>query len=190
MMGKGKLDVNFRFDLDAKDGAFSYSGALGNMDGRVLNGITMPLGMVQVKRGMAKKLAFNVKANDHKAKGSVRFAYNDLSVALLKRDKNEDKLVKQGLISLLANAMVINSDNPGRDGVLITAPISYERPETASFFSFIWRTLFVGIKYSVGITPKKELEISRKIEKFEQIKIDRDKRRSLKEKRRRSNEGR
>jgi hypothetical protein len=190
MMGKGKLEVNFRFDLDAKDGAFSYSGALGNMDGRVLNGITMPLGMVQVKRGTAKKLTFNVKANDQRAKGSLQFAYNDLSVALLKRDKNEDKLVKQGLISLLANAMVINSDNPGRDGILITAPISYQRPETASFFSFIWRTLFVGIKYSVGITPKKELEISRKIEKFEQIKIDRDKRRSLKEKRRRSNHDR
>lgn len=187
MMGKGKLDVNFRFDLDAKDGAFSYSGELGNLDGRVLNGVTMPLGMVQVKRGTAKKLTFKVKANDETANGSIKFAYNDLSVALLKRDKDENKLVKQGLISLLANAMVINSDNPGRDGVLIVAPISYRRPETASFFSFIWRTLFVGIKYSVGITPKKEQEITRKIEKFEQIKIDRDKRRSIKEKRRRGN---
>ena len=190
MMGKGKLDVNFRFDLDAKDGAFSYSGILGDMDGRALNKVTMPLGMVQIKRGMAKKLEFDVKANDQTAKGSVRFAYNDLSVALLRRDKEEDKLVKQGLMSLLANAMVLNSDNPGRDGVLITAPIHYQRPATASFFSFIWRTLFVGIKYSVGVTPKKEQEIYRKIQKFEQIKIDRDKRRSLKEQRRRLTEGR
>lgn len=190
MMGKGKLDVNFRFDLDAKDGAFSYSGILGDMDGRALNKVTMPLGMVQIKRGMAKKLEFDVKANDQTANGSVRFAYNDLSVALLRRDKEEDKLVKQGLMSLLANAMVLNSDNPGRDGVLITAPIHYQRPATASFFSFIWRTLFVGIKYSVGVTPKKEQEIYRKIQKFEQIKIDRDKRRSLKEQRRRLTEGR
>ncbi|MFP5080515.1 hypothetical protein [Pedobacter sp. JCM 36344] len=190
IMGEGKLDVNFRFDLDAKDGAFSYSGALGNMDGRVLNEVTMPLGMVQVKRGMAKKLSFDIKANDQKAKGSLQFAYNDLSVALLKRDKEEDKLVRQVWMSLLANAMVINSDNPGKDGVFINAPINYQRTETASFFSFIWRTLFVGIKYSVGVTPKKEEEIYRKIQKFEQIKIDRDKRRSLKEKRRRSNDGR
>ena len=190
MMGQGKLDVNFRFDLDAKDGAFSYSGALGNMDGQVLNRVTMPLGMVQIKRGLVKKLAFNIKANDQTAKGSVKFAYNDLSVALLKRNKEEDKLVKQGLISLLANAMVINSSNPGRDGVLITAPVNYQRPETASFFSFIWRTLFVGIKYSVGVTPKKEEEITRKIQKFEQIKIDRDKRRSIKNRRRKLNRDR
>jgi hypothetical protein len=190
MMGQGKLDVNFRFDLDAKDGAFSYSGALGNMDGRVLNRVTMPLGMVQIKRGSVEKLAFNIKANDQTAKGSVKFAYNDLSVALLRRDKEEDKLVKQGLMSLLANAMVINSSNPGKDGVLIIAPVNYQRPETASFFSFIWRTLFVGIKYSVGVTPKKEEEITRKIQKFEQIKIDRDKRRSIRERRRKLNGGR
>jgi len=190
MMGKGKLDVNFRFDLDAKDGAFSYSGVLGSMDGRALNDVTMPLGLVQIKRGIAKKLEFDIKANDQTANGSVRFAYNDLSVALLKRDKEDDKLVKQGLMSLLANAMVLNSDNPGRDGVLITAPIHYQRPATASFFSFIWRTLFVGIKYSVGVTPKKEQEIFKKIQKFEQIKIDRDKRRNLKEQRRRLNERR
>jgi hypothetical protein len=187
IMGKGKLNVNFRFDLDAPDGAFAYSGALGRMDGRELNGVTMPLGMVQVKRGTAKGLTFDIKANDQLAKGSVRFAYNDLSVALLKRDNDDDKLVRQGLMSLLANAMVINSNNPGKDGILITAPVNYKRTETASFFSFIWRTLFVGIKYSVGVTPKKEEEISRKIQRFEQIKIDRDKRRSIKEKRRKLN---
>jgi hypothetical protein len=190
MMGKGKLDVDFRFDLNARDGAFSYSGSLGNMDGRVLNGVTMPLGMVQVKRGVAKKLLFDIKANEQTAKGTLKFAYNDLSVALLKRDKEDDKLVKQGLISLLANAMVIKSDNPGKDSVLVTAPIYYQRPDTASFFSFIWRTLFVGLKYSVGITPQKEQEISSKIQKFEQIKIDRDKRRSIKERRRQLNERR
>ena len=187
IMGKGKLNVNFRFDLDAPDGAFAYSGALGRMEGRELNGVTMPLGMVQVKRGTAKELKFDIKANDQLAKGTVRFAYNDLSVALLKRDTDDDKLVRQGLISLLANAMVINSNNPGKDGVLITAPVNYKRTETASFFSFIWRTLFVGIKYSVGVTPKKEEEIARKIQRFEQIKIDRDKRRSIKEKRRKLN---
>ena len=28
VMGSGKLDVNFKFNLIAKDGAFSYSGGL------------------------------------------------------------------------------------------------------------------------------------------------------------------
>ncbi|RZK81135.1 MAG: hypothetical protein EOO92_05720 [Pedobacter sp.] len=189
MMNKGKLDVNFNFDLNAKDGAFSYSGELGNMDGRALNKVTVPLGMVEVKRGKTNSLKFDIKANDQTAKGKVDFSYNDLSVSLLKKVEGESKLKRQGWISLIANAMVINSDNPGVNGVLISAPVAYQRPATASFFSFIWRTLFQGIKYSVGVTPQKEQKINAQIQRFEQIKIDREKRREARSKRKAEKEG-
>lgn len=184
MMGKGQLDVRFKFDLLAPDGAFSYSGTLGAMEGRALNRITKPLGMVEVRRGKVKHLAFDIRANDHSAKGDMKFAFNELSVALLKKEEGEDRLVKQGFMSFLANAIVINPDNPNPEGVLITAPIRYERVKTASFFNFIWRTLFQGIKYSVGVTPQKEQKIKGQIAKFEQIKTDRNKRRADREKRR------
>ncbi|MES2828672.1 MAG: hypothetical protein V4687_10965 [Bacteroidota bacterium] len=184
MMGKGKLNASFRFNLDGKEGQFAYSGTLGDMDGRVLNKVTMPLGMVQIRRGHVQRLTFNIKANEQKATGKISFFYKDLSVALLKRKDKTNKLVKQGWMSLLANAMVINSDNPDEKGVMIHAPISYQRPATASFFSFIWRTLFSGIKYSVGVTPQKEQQILNKVQQFEQIKIDRDKRKIERSKRR------
>lgn len=190
MMNQGKLDVNFSFALNATDGQFSYSGVLGRMDGKALNRVTVPLGMVQVKRGNIRELRFNVKANDQKASGQVDFTYNDLSVALLKKVKGESKLKRQGWLSLIANAMVINSDNPGPSGVLISAPLKYERPATASFFSFIWRTLFQGIKYSVGVTPAKEEKINAQIRRFEQIKIDREKRRIQRSKRKAERERR
>jgi len=183
MMGQGKLNVNFRFDLTANDGAFSYSGTLGEMDGRTLNRITKPLGMVEVKSGRVKKLEFDITANDNLAKGKVKFAFNDLSVALLKKEEGRDHLVKQGLMSFLANAMIINSDNPKSDGVLIATPIKFERQKTASFFSFIWKTLFQGIKHSVGVTPEKEKKIKEQIAKFEKIKVDREKRRMIRLKR-------
>lgn len=184
MMGQGRLEVDFRFDLNAKDGAFRYSGKLGPMDGRVLNRITKPLGMIEVRSGRVKQLDFDIKANDRIAEGKLDFAFNDLSVGILKKDQLQDRLVKQGLISFLANAMVIQSDNPNAEGVLIKAPIYYERVPTASFFSFIWRTLFQGIKHSVGVTTAKELEIKTQIAKFEQMKSDRDKRRAERQKRR------
>jgi len=184
MMGQGQLDVNFRFDLQAADGAFTYSGMLGPMDGRVLNRITKPLGMVEVKHGNVKKMEFELQANDRIAQGKMMFAYDELSVALLKREEGKERLVKQGLMSILANAMVINPENPNTEGILVTAPIRYERVRTASFFNFVWRTLFQGIKYSVGVTPAKEKEIKAKIASFEKIKTDRDKRRAERQKRR------
>jgi len=182
LMGRGKLDVKFRFDLLAKDGSFNYSGILGAMDGSALNRITRPLGMVEIRRGKVKRLEFDISANDRRADGEMNFAFNELSVSLFKRER--EQLVRKGFMSLLANAMVINPDNPNAAGVLIKAPVHYERVKTASFFNLIWRSLFQGIKYSVGITPAKEKKIREQIARFEKIKTDRDKRRAARQKRR------
>ncbi|WEK19073.1 MAG: hypothetical protein P0Y49_20055 [Candidatus Pedobacter colombiensis] len=181
VMGSGKLNVNFKFNLAARDGAFSYSGSLVDMEGKAFNRITKPLGLVKVNSGYINKLAFDVKANDELAKGTVSFAYKDLSLAVLKRVKGEDRLVKQGLISFLANALVFNKANPGADGKFVTAAVDYKRTPTGSFFNFIWKTLFQGVKYSVGLTPAKEKKIKDQIAKFEQIKADRQARHKRRE---------
>ncbi|WP_276089494.1 hypothetical protein [Pedobacter sp. JY14-1] len=180
LMGQGALHVKFKFDLAARDGAFEYSGRLGAIDGRALNRITRPLGMVHIKHADIKSLDFDIRANDHLATGSMDFAYENLAVALLKREEGQERLVRQGLLSILANAMVINPSNPNEEGVFITAPIRHERKPERSFFNFIWRSLFQGIKYSIGVTPEKEREVKAKIARFEKIKTDRDKRRAAK----------
>ncbi|MCX2478747.1 hypothetical protein OQY15_06560 [Pedobacter sp. MC2016-15] len=183
MMGQGKLHVNFKFDLNARNGAFSYNGELTNMKGSVLNKITKPLGLVQVKSGQVQKLNFDVVADETKARGKLSFAYDDLSIGLLKKVEGNNRLVKQKLISMLANALVINPANPNKEGKFITAPIEFERDPTNSFFSFIWQSLFQGIKYTVGLTPQKEAEIATKIAEFEKMKADREQRRENRQKR-------
>lgn len=177
VMEEGKMDVSFKFDLKSPLGAFDYKGSLTNLDGRKLNQITKPLGMVQVNKGTINELAFNVKANQDIAKGTLDFRFKDLSVALLKKVEGKERLVKQGLLSILANALVIDSDNPNKKGKFTSATVNYKRKETASFFSFIWRSLFEGVKYSVGVTPKKEAEIDAQVSKFEKMIDDRDERR-------------
>lgn len=183
MMGQGKMDVNFKFDLLSRTGAFTYNGQLTNMDGSVLNRITKPLGMVQIRSGEVKKLSFDVSADETLAKGKMTFGYQNLSVGLLKKVEGKDRLVKQGWMSLLANAMVIKPDNPNASGLFVSAPISFKRNPANSFFSFIWQSLFQGIKYTVGLTPQKEAEINAKIARFEKIRTDREERRRLREKR-------
>ncbi|RZK43762.1 MAG: hypothetical protein EOO90_02410 [Pedobacter sp.] len=177
VMGQGRLVVGFSFDLSSPRGAFSYKGALTNLDGKTLNRITKPLGMVQVNRADIKKLSFDIHANEDVAKGKVEFLYNDLSVALMKKEEGKQRLVRQGFISFLANNLVLFSDNPSKEGKFTSATINYKREVTASFFNYIWRTLFQGVKYSVGVSPQKEAEIRAQILKFEKMKEDRDERR-------------
>lgn len=173
MMGKGKMAVQFKFDLNSPRGAFSYVGRLGNMEGKVLNRITKPLGMVQVNRGEVKSLSFKIDADENVANGTLDFRYNDLSIGLLKKVEGKERLVKQGLMSILANALILRSDNPDASGKYVSAPIHYERNRRSTFFSFIWRTLFLGIKHSVGVTKEKEKEVAAKIAEFERMREDR-----------------
>ncbi|MFN0255306.1 AsmA family protein [Pedobacter ureilyticus] len=184
LMEQGKLNVGFKFNVMAPKADFSYQGQLLNMDGRQLNYITRPLAMVQIKSCLIRSLAFDIKANEDLASGKVAFTYNDLSLGLMKKHKGGERLKRLGLLSLLANAMVIYSDNPSEDGKFTEAPIHYKRKPTGSFFNFIWKTLFQGVKYSVGFTPKKEAEIKRYVSRFENMKDEREKRRIRRELRR------
>lgn len=172
LFGQGKLDVNFIFDLTAKDGAFSYNGVLHNFNARVLNQITKPLGLVRINRGSVDKLKFNFKANDLGAKGTVAFSYYDLSVALMKNDPEKDHLVTRGFLSFLANALIIKSENPGADGKLVPLTVNYSRPTNTSFFNMIWKSLFTGIKYSIGITEEKQNEVREHIAKFKAMRAN------------------
>ncbi|WP_443945305.1 hypothetical protein ACJVDH_20660 [Pedobacter sp. AW1-32] len=187
-LGQGKLDVDFKFDLIASDGSFSYNGSLQNFNARALNRITKPLGLVKINRGNVDYLKFKFDANNLGSKGSVDFAYYDLSVALLRNDPEKDHLVKRGLLSFLANALIIHAENPDVNGKFTSATVNYEKPAQTSFFNMIWRSLYTGIKYSIGITEEKQNEMRAHIANFRAMqeshrerKLKRLKRRQLKE---------
>lgn len=181
VMEQGRLNVNFKFNVAAPKADFSYKGELQNLDARQLNYITRPLAMVLVKSCMIRSFTFDIKANEDLARGKVEFRYNDLSLGLMKKHEGGERLKRLGLLSLLANAIVIYSDNPSDNGRFTVAPINYKRKPTGSFFNFIWKTLFQGVKYSVGFTPAKEAEIKRYVSRFEHIKDEREKRRIRRE---------
>ncbi|WP_233165592.1 hypothetical protein [Pedobacter sp. ASV12] len=188
IMGQGKLEISFKFDLNSPIGAFSYKGNISDMDGRKLNQVSKALGLMQINKGTIKQFAFDIAANEQEAKGQVKFRFSDLSLTLLKKEEGEEWLKRKALLSILANALVIRSDNPDSTGKFIIAPVQFERKPTSSFFNFIWKTLFQGVKYSIGVTPQKEAEIRAKIASFEQMKGDREERRKRRQERREQRE--
>lgn len=160
ILNTAPLDLTFKFFMKSKTGAFAYNGVLGAFDGRIANQIVRPLGMAEIKSINVKKLAFRVYANQHKATGKMQFTYTNLKVNVLKLDSN-GKIKKMNFISKLANMFVINHDNPNKSGEFLEGNITYVRPNTTSFFSFLWKSLFTGIKESVGLNQAKENKINR-----------------------------
>ena len=185
-MDAGPLQVNFKFNLLAKDGAFNYNGELGRFDGKKLDKLVKPLALVHVESADIQKLAFNVNASNYAGKGSLQFYYRNLHVQLLKKVAGKTELQNQGFISKLANDLIIDDNNPNNKGVFTPGPIDVKRDPTTSFFSFLYKGLLDGLKPSVGFSKKTEtkvnkaiVKVSNLVDKFKKFKENRKERREL-----------
>jgi hypothetical protein len=190
-MDVAPLQVNFKFNLTDKRGAFNYSGTLGRFDGKVLDKLVKPLAMVHVKSADVERLTFNVDANNYGGKGNLKFYYKNLNVELLKKVDGQRELQTQGFISKIANSLIIANDNPDKKGNFRPGPINLKREPTVSFFSFLYKGLLDGLKPSVGFSKKTENSVNSVVEKvgtvidkFNKFKEDRKLRREKRQKER------
>jgi hypothetical protein len=170
-MNYGKLDVQFAFNLTDERTPFTYKGQMTGMDLHKINPVTGPLAMVNIASGSLNKLDFNMRADNTVCRGNVTILYSDLKIALLKKG-DDDKLKKMGIASLLANALVIKRNNPTGNEAPRTFNVVYKRPKSASFFSFMWKSLFVGLKSSVGYDASTEATVKQKIGEFQKSKLN------------------
>ncbi|UCJ07043.1 hypothetical protein KTO58_25810 [Chitinophaga pendula] len=149
-MKNGKLRATFDFLLADKSGRFAVDGQIKSMDGRTLNPVTKPLGMVEVKSCNIQDLTFKIRGDEHRASGEVKLIYDHLKIAILKTDEKTHEFKRKGLLSLFANALVIDDSNPlPGQAVRVTHP-KFTRDIRKSFFNLVWKTLFTGVKETVG----------------------------------------
>ncbi|MBB6129651.1 AsmA family protein [Mucilaginibacter lappiensis] len=183
-MNRGKLDVQFAFNLTDKDAAFTYKGTLGPMNLQALNPAVMPLAMVKATGGTIKELSFDIQANANVFKGHVGFLYNNLKVNIFQADTANDRLKKRSVMSMFANLFVIKHDNPDKAGETPrSANVIYLRPKDSPFFKTIWKALLEGIKPCVGVDAKKQQETKARIEEHQKNKRDHKARKEARKKR-------
>lgn len=183
-MNRGKLDVQFAFNLTDQDAAFTYKGTLGPMSLQALNPAVMPLAMVKATAGTIKELNFDIQANANVFKGHVGLLYNDLKINIFQADTANDRLKKRSVLSMFANLFVIKHDNPDKAGETPrSANVVYPRPKDSPFFKTMWKTLLEGIKPCVGLDAKKQQETKDRIAEHQQNKRDHQARKEARKKR-------
>ena len=156
-LNKTRLKTEWTFYLLDPNGKFDVSGKVDAIDGQDLNALAEPMGPATIKEGRLNGLTFQLKGDNYAMQGNVKMLYHDLKVALLEKDKGETKLDKKFLTSLLANFAIKNSNPKEGDEVRIEQ-VHHTRNTNRSFFNLCWKTIFKGIRQTLGI--KQEMAAS------------------------------
>ncbi len=149
LLGSISLNGNFKFILNSNKGDFFANGHTAGFDLKNLNKVSIPMALIKINTGKINSIDFNFTGSNTNAKGKFIMKYENLKVDILKRDKNTNVVKKRGLASLAAN-LVVENKNPGSSGLRVINP-EYERNIYKSFFNLIWKTVFAGMKETVGI---------------------------------------
>ncbi|HWB90982.1 MAG TPA: hypothetical protein VG605_04000 [Puia sp.] len=145
-----KAPVNARLVMFLKDpkGRFTIDGGFGSLDARSLNPLTEPMGLTRLDHGQINHLKFAIRGTDSAGDGQVILSYRDVKVSMLKKDQDRAGFDKKRLASFFANLMVKNSSGPANRG---PEEVHFQRILNKSMFNLIWKTLFTGIKKSIGM---------------------------------------
>ena len=139
-MDTGKTYVDWSFKPANKLDAFSFKGKIKNLKADKFNSFLVPLARTELT-GTIQNVDFNLQGNVQKCTGTMILTYDDLQLTVLKKDGKS----KNKFLSSIANLFVKNK-KPKADAEEVA--IENERDEPNSFFSFIWKSLFDGLKKS------------------------------------------
>jgi hypothetical protein len=153
-----------------------------------LNTVAKNMGLVQIESGKMQKTTFDIRANRNGSSGTVVFLYSNLKVKLLKDSELGEPPKKKGLLSFIANTVLIKDDNPTKNDPARIANVTFERTPAASFFNLLWKGVFMGMRETIGlgIVPVKTPEQAMKkvADKKEERKKERQERREERRKER------
>jgi hypothetical protein len=141
-MHKSDMKVQFDLPLATKTGDFSVEGSLGELEAGQITDAAKALAMAEIKSLKLHELLFSIKGNDTAADGKVSIRYNDLRVKIQKVEETTKEMRSRGVLSLLANELLLYNDNPMDGEPLRIATTHVRRDSTKSFFNLIWRNLY------------------------------------------------
>ncbi|OFX50993.1 MAG: hypothetical protein A2066_13550 [Bacteroidetes bacterium GWB2_41_8] len=148
IMDSCQLNVSMNYQMNHPDNLFTASGNLSPFNMRILNPVLEPLSLVSIRTGHVDQFNFYFSADRNQANGQLFFGYNDLRISLFAMKDGNTKEAK--FASFLANSLMLRSKNP-RGKELLPDEISFKRDEKRSVLNYWWKSIFSGIRNTLGI---------------------------------------
>ena len=155
IMDSCEMKTSINFEMNHPENLFTVTGNLSPFNMQILNPMLEPLALISIRSGRVDEFRFNFSADKFKSSGNLLFGYNDLRISVLEMKNGNTKAVK--FASFLANSLLLRSKNP-RGKELLPDEISVQRDHKRSILNYTWKSVFSGIRNTLGIKDNKQEE--------------------------------
>ncbi|HZL08613.1 MAG TPA: hypothetical protein VFC65_01340 [Prolixibacteraceae bacterium] len=152
VMDSCQLKTSMNYQMNSPENKFTASGSLSSFDMQILNPVLEPLALVSMRSGQVDRFDFSFTADKASATGQLFFGYNDLKISVL--EIKDGNIKEAGFASFLANNLLLSSKNP-RGKELLPEEISFQRDEKRSVLNYWWKSVFSGIRNTLGFKDNK-----------------------------------
>ncbi|SNR59495.1 hypothetical protein SAMN04488009_2712 [Maribacter sedimenticola] len=150
LMGAGKFNLNWKFNVHDEHNRFVISGGLSNFKTERLNEFLTPNLRTQTT-GTIDQMYFTISGDDYTANGDIKMNYEDFKFQVLDKER---KGVKK-ILSFIGNLFINDGSKADEDGFRY-GTISTERVQHKSFFNYLWISLQDGLLDVLTGSGKKE----------------------------------
>ena len=147
-----QLKVSMNYLMNHPENKFTAKGNLSPFNMHILNPVLEPLALVSIRSGKVNQFQFNFSADRTSANGQLFFGYDNLKIAVLEMKDGNTKDSK--FASFLANSLLLRAKNP-RGKELLPDEIAFRRDQKRSVLNYWWKSVFSGIKNTLGIKENK-----------------------------------
>jgi hypothetical protein len=153
-LNSGLMKLSMTIPLSSKAFSFRYSGSLSTMDATALNSFLEAGEHRRIKSGILDTASFAIDVNSGQANGTLRLAYEDISIAVLSKAGSEKVFFDQ-IATFIGKIFVIRRSNmPDEEGKMKIGNTQYTRKPDDYFLQFMWFSLRNGIGDVVGFPPR------------------------------------
>jgi len=150
-----QLKVSMKYLMNHPENKFTAKGNLSPFNMRILNPVLEPLALVSIRSGKVNRFQFEFTANQTSANGQLFFGYEDLKISVLEMKDGNTKEAK--FTSFLANSLMLKDKNP-RGKEFLPEEIAFQRDQKRSVLNYWWKSVFSGIRNTLGIKENKPEE--------------------------------
>jgi hypothetical protein len=163
LMGKGHIHARIQFPLMQQGDTFTCTGNVDDIELKTLNPMVTKILPVTITGGKVEEIHIKeINASGHHASGRMNVHFSGLKFRLNPNEKGMIPALESAFISWLCT-MVIPSRNPNDEGKLRNGIIYYERDPSKGFINYLWKSVWSGIKSTVGFSDQNQREINKSI---------------------------